>query len=134
MTRRSWLSQVGKWLLGLGLFYPLYAFVTQKRYRPPIRIKIDKALANGQYVIEPEFILFQTSTGPIAVSRRCTHLGCIVNYREQEKIFLCPCHQSHFKWDGKYISGPAKKDLPRLKVTVLEGGQGFLIEIPRGGV
>ncbi len=134
MTRRELLKKAGKWAIGIGLFVPLYTFVMKKRYRPPIEIKIKETLQPGQFVMEQEFALFQTTDGPLAVSRRCTHLGCIVNYQEAGKIFLCPCHQSKFHWDGRYISGPAKKDLPRLKVKALEGDKGFLVEIPRGKV
>ncbi len=132
MTRRQLLTKAGKWAVGLGLFFPLYSFIMKKRYRPPIQIQIKEALKPGQFLMEKEFALFQTTKGPLAVSRRCTHLGCIVNYHETGKIFLCPCHQSKFHWDGRYISGPAKKDLYRLKVRPLEGGKGFLVEIPRG--
>ncbi len=134
MNRRDWLKSAGKWMVGLGLFYPLYRFVVQVRYRPPVQVQIRETLKPGQHILEHEFALFQTMDGPIAVSRRCTHLGCLVNYQDTEKIFLCPCHQSRFQWDGKYISGPAKKDLPKLAVKTLEGDKGYLVEIPKGRV
>lgn len=134
MNRREWLKSAGKWLLGLGAFYPLYRFVTRVRYRPPVQVEVKERLEPGRYLLEHQFALFQTKNGPVAVSRRCTHLGCTVNYQEGKRIFICPCHQSRFHWDGIYISGPAKKDLPRLKVKEIEGGKGYLVEIPRGRV
>ena len=81
--------------------------------------------------MEQEFVLFQEDFGSYAVSRTCTHLGCRINYLEEKSIFLCPCHQSRFKKTGAYISGPAKKDLPRFQVKVLENGEGYVVYIPR---
>jgi Rieske Fe-S protein len=83
-------------------------------------------------LLEPQFAFFETDQGPLAVSRSCTHLGCIINYREADREFLCPCHQSRFTWDGKYLSGPADKDLPKFHVKVLEEEEGYVVQIPRG--
>ena len=130
MTRRGFLKHTGIWALGLGLIYPLYAFVVKKRIRPPKVVRIRDRLKPGEFLLEPQFALFETKKGPLAVSRRCPHLGCTVNYREVDRQFLCPCHQSRFTWRGKYLSGPAKKDLTRLQVKVVNG-KGYLIQIPR---
>ncbi len=89
-------------------------------------------MKEGEHLEENDFVLFITSGGPLAVSRHCTHLGCILTYFPEKSMFICPCHQSRFKADGTYISGPAKKDLPRFPVEALEGGEGFRILIPRG--
>jgi len=132
MIRRDFLKKAGIWALGLGLIYPVYAFVTKKRFRPPIEVRLRDKLKPGEFLLEPQFALFETDQGPLAVSRSCTHLGCIINYREADKEFLCPCHQSRFAWDGKYLSGPADKDLSRFQVRVLEKDEGYIVHIPRG--
>jgi len=132
MTRRDFLKKAGFWACGLGLIYPVYAFVAKKRFRPPIEVRLRRKLKPGEFLLEPQFAFFETDQGPLAVSRTCTHLGCIINYQEADKEFLCPCHQSRFTWDGKYLSGPAEKDLPKLHVKVLEGEEGYIVQIPRG--
>jgi len=61
----------------------------------------------------------------IAISAGCTHLGCIVSWDEDQKIFKCPCHNGRFDADGKVISGPPPAPLERHK-TKIEGGKIFL--------
>ena len=44
--------------------------------------------------------------GFLAVSRKCTHLGCTVPWKEEEQRFACPCHASAFDIRGEVISPP----------------------------
>ncbi|MFD8200883.1 FAD-dependent oxidoreductase [Streptomyces sp. NPDC003470] len=48
-----------------------------------------------------------------ALSPRCTHLGCLVNFNAAERAWECPCHGSRFGTDGTVIQGPATKPLER---------------------
>ena len=47
----------------------------------------------------------------------CPHLGCMVNWNENEKSFDCPCHGSRFSCDGVVINGPSKGNLTILKTN-----------------
>ncbi len=128
MKRRELLFTLFATMLGL----PALSFIKKVQIRPPRPVRIFKVLREGEYYIHDEFVLFETPSGPVAVSRHCTHLGCIVNFRDDERHFLCPCHQSLFDWDGRYIKGPAKKDLPHFAVKRLKGGQeGYEVLMPR---
>jgi len=49
--------------------------------------------------------------GFLAVSRKCTHLGCTVPWLEKEKRFACPCHGSAFDIRGEVVNAPAPRAL-----------------------
>jgi Rieske Fe-S protein len=48
-------------------------------------------------------------------SSTCTHLACNVIWREEKKIFECPCHSGRFDATGKPIAGPPTKPLSVLE-------------------
>jgi Rieske Fe-S protein len=70
----------------------------------------------------------------IAISAACTHLGCIVTWKEDQQIFKCPCHDGRYDPQGRVISGPPPKPLRRHK-TKIEDGRIFLATatVPYGG-
>ena len=49
--------------------------------------------------------------GFLAVSRRCTHLGCTVPWNDEKKRFDCPCHSSSFDIHGNVVRAPAPRAL-----------------------
>lgn len=56
--------------------------------------------------------------GFLALSRKCTHLGCTVPWVSTEKRFLCPCHASAFDIKGDVISSPAPRPLDIHPLTI----------------
>jgi cytochrome b6-f complex iron-sulfur subunit len=66
-----------------------------------------------------EFYLVRLSDGGLlALSCKCTHLGCTVPWVEKEKKFLCPCHASAFDITGSVLSSPASRPLDLFRVFV----------------
>ncbi len=56
--------------------------------------------------------------GFLALSRKCTHLGCAVSWNATRKRFECPCHGSIFDRTGNVIKSPASRALDRFKVII----------------
>jgi Rieske Fe-S protein len=84
------------------------------------RVKLPESLATGQAFEPPgrSVAIFRDQDGVYAISKVCTHLGCIV--KKSVDGFECPCHGSRFAADGSVTKGPAPQPLAWLKVT----GQG----------
>lgn len=58
---------------------------------------------------------------PLVFSATCTHLGCNVNWRKDEKRFACPCHAGFYDLDGKVTSGPPPRPLERMETRLTDG-------------
>ena len=68
---------------------------------------------------DPVLLIHAPSGQFRALSARCTHLGCVVQYQESPTPhFGCNCHGSQFDMNGINIAGPAPKPLPPYRVTL----------------
>jgi cytochrome b6-f complex iron-sulfur subunit len=56
--------------------------------------------------------------GFLALSRKCTHLGCTVPWIEGDKKFVCPCHSSAFDIRGNVINTPAPRALDLYAISI----------------
>jgi Rieske Fe-S protein len=64
-------------------------------------------------------ILIRTPAGELrAFSATCTHLGCIVQYREDLSEIWCACHNGHFDINGANVAGPPPRPLDAFQVNV----------------
>ncbi len=52
-----------------------------------------------------------TSGKLVVLSRKCTHLGCSVQWNATLETWDCPCHGSRYDPYGKVVQGPAQRDL-----------------------
>ncbi len=98
-------------MLTASCLYPVFRFLGMSVPPEPRYVSVTIKSLVKNFLVEKDFILFDGPDGPWAVSRICTHLGCRLNFSEQENLLICPCHQSRFTVQGKRISGPAKDDL-----------------------
>jgi len=53
-----------------------------------------------------------------AFSLVCTHLGCIVEWRDGSQEFYCACHDGRFDQFGEVIAGPPPVPLEQFPVKV----------------
>jgi Rieske Fe-S protein len=59
-----------------------------------------------------------------AYNASCPHLGCAVEWRDENRTFFCPCHNSSFAADGAVIPpSPSARRLDVLKAEVRENGE-----------
>jgi cytochrome b6-f complex iron-sulfur subunit len=67
------------------------------------------------------YLARQPDGGFMAVSLRCTHLGCAVSWEESRKRFICPCHSSAFDISGDVLNPPAARALDYYPVLIENG-------------
>ena len=65
----------------------------------------------------------------VILSSRCTHLSCRVNWSEEDKAFLCPCHDAKFAADGTVLDGPPPEPLGHFEFEVAEDGTLTIIPV-----
>ena len=74
----------------------------------------------NQLDISGPCILIHLPNGELrAYSAICTHLRCVVRYNEEDCVLQCLCHGGKFDpQSGDVLSGPPKKPLPQINLTV----------------
>ena len=123
-TRRSFLSKL--WI-GLGFVavaeFIAVAFAFLRSQRAKAREEdlatvvtagvVDRFTPNSVTAfVRGRFYLARLENGGfLALSRKCTHLGCTVPWVEKEMKFACPCHASTFDIAGNVINSPAPRPL-----------------------
>jgi cytochrome b6-f complex iron-sulfur subunit len=124
LSRRSFLD----YLLGVGTLgllasavYPILRFLTplkKTEANGPVlltRDEVDK-LERDRFVIVPvgnaRVMVVEDSKNQLhALSAKCTHEGCTVQYVPREAVIWCACHNGHFALSGRVISGPPPRPL-----------------------
>jgi cytochrome b6-f complex iron-sulfur subunit len=85
---------------------------------------------NGQILNEDKEIIViknPDNNELVALSAKCTHKGCLVNWKKEDNLFLCPCHQAEFSVKGEVLGGPTS-DILTVYPVKEENGQ-ILVEI-----
>jgi Rieske Fe-S protein len=132
-TRRDFLSYIlGIGFLGLAgsVLYPIFSYL-----KPPKAPEVDvKNLNIGKADDIPNDsskmfklgnkpgILIKTDSGEFkAFNATCTHLECTVQYKKDEKLIWCACHNGRYDLNGKNVSGPPPRPLTPYNVIVQKG-------------
>ncbi len=109
-SRRKALQIISSSIVGLVSF--LTARFTKTLLPARRRLKIE--MGADQIQVKREVVILRVEQNIDVLSRTCPHLGCKVRLDQTAQRFICPCHGSQFSLDGKYLRGPAKKDLKHL--------------------
>jgi Rieske Fe-S protein len=130
-NRRKFLNfLIGGGLLGwlASVFYPIIAYLV-----PP---KIPEASVNSvsagpvgdfptnsgkiiQFGRKPVLVIKDENDDFHAFDGTCTHLDCIVQYREDSKQIWCACHNGFYDLSGRTISGPPPRPLEEYPVNIV---------------
>jgi menaquinol-cytochrome c reductase iron-sulfur subunit len=57
----------------------------------------------------------------IAVTTRCSHVGCPVRYVSAAESFICPCHGGVYNFRGLRVGGPPPRPLDRFYTRTVAG-------------
>ncbi len=132
LDRRRFLARL--WQAGGGLLAGVAAWTTWDVMRPLASTgfgglvrSVKPEVVTGETVVEvaaARSYLTDVNGETVALSEKCTHLGCRVSYCESSGLFECPCHGSVFNRAGDYVAGPAPRGMDRHPAEV--GDDGFL--------
>jgi len=63
-------------------------------------------------------LVFRDARGGLrALSAKCTHEGCTVQYKADQGLVWCACHNGRFDVEGRVISGPPPRPLLAYKTS-----------------
>jgi len=84
-------------------------------------------------VLGNDLLVVRLGEGEVrAFSMICTHLGCRVQWDQQEGNFLCPCHMGRFDTTGTVMAGPPPAPLPSYPVRLER--EAVYVSVPAKGV
>ncbi len=64
-------------------------------------------------------IVFRLADGSYrALSARCTHLNCTVQFQKEKERIWCACHNGVYDINGRNVSGPPPRPLERYEVVI----------------
>jgi cytochrome b6-f complex iron-sulfur subunit len=119
MDRRTFLGWVGVGWLASSLPVALVACsggnAKGKFKAVGLKAELDQSgsLQNDQFPSGPVVVIEDPQNPEVilAMNSTCPHNECLVNWKKDRKVFVCPCHGSQFAPDGKVLQGPAKQPL-----------------------
>lgn len=117
-------AALGGYLFALLRFlFPRVVFEPPTAFKAGFPDEYPPGVISQRWKREHRLWIIRLPAGLIALSAKCTHLGCTPNWLEVESKFKCPCHGSGFYRDGVNFEGPAPRPLERFRVLLADDGQ-----------
>ena len=126
-------------VLGTGAIETVSFFFPRVLFQPPSTFRIGTpeaflgsaegadtygvVLVDERWKSNHRFFVVRERDRVYALSARCAHLGCTVNWFGDLRIFKCPCHGSEYHSNGANFAGPAPRPLDRLRIELNVDGQ-----------
>jgi cytochrome b6-f complex iron-sulfur subunit len=130
MARRGFLANI--WKAGAGLLgaaaawtsWDLLKPVTASGFGGLVRAIPPEAVPEGGVVevAAARAYLTKVEGEVVAISWKCTHLGCRTPFCASSGQFECPCHGSVFNRAGDHAAGPAPRGLDQYPVELAADG------------
>ncbi len=118
-------------IFGVGflgtILYPLFKYLTPPKGKESslssvLAGKVGELKLNSAKIFKfgskPGILIFTSDGKYKAFSATCTHLNCIVQYKEDSEKIWCACHNGFYDLNGKNISGPPPKPLEEFEVLI----------------
>jgi len=125
-SRRSFIKKIIWGVFGLEVAYLTWDFLSSKSKAKDSQHlfnagKVSSFEPNKMYPFSSQMFYLSVleDGGMLALSVKCTHLGCIV--RADKQGFHCPCHASSFDKYGEVKSPPATRALDIFSIKIIKG-------------
>lgn len=125
INRRKFLTKTLYAILSLQVVYLFVKLLDPKKFQPQSNNFYeagDVSLFEKGHIYSfgtEGFFLHRLSDGGfLAVSSKCTHLGCAVQVNSQNHRYECPCHGSAFSVKGEVLSAPATRPLDYFNIKI----------------
>jgi len=122
IDRRNFIKKAAIGLVGLEVGYLVFDALQNKDNESSKSLfSLGKASAFEKNTMYPFtsgrfYLSVMEDGGMLAISIKCTHLGCMV--RKSKNGFECPCHASAFDKYGEVLSPPATRALDLFPIHI----------------
>ena len=132
-NRRSFLkilAMTGVSAFSASVLYPVFSFL-----RPPKQREVEVSMVSAGKIADlkkENYKIVRFGNEPVIVipdddkflafSARCTHLDCTVQYKKDQHVIWCACHNGKYDLTGRNISGPPPRPLTKFK-TIVKGDE-----------
>jgi len=132
VTRRKFLDRVigvGTIALVSSVLYPVIRYLIPPKSGEAAATQVKLPFGRAELEADPRksktfrfgrqlgIIVLAPSGELKAVSATCTHLDCTVQYKMDEGVLWCACHNGRYDLKGGNVSGPPPRPLERFAVN-----------------